>query len=241
MNILKPFTLASLTVLGLLSTSISFADTYKASDFPALNKVLQGSVVNSIKETPVPGILEVVSGRRVIYMEKGGRYLFAGKLLDMQTERDLTAEKMKQLSAIPWAELPLAGAIRYVNGTPKYKVAVFTDPDCPYCKKMQTALDQLKDTEIFILPMPLDSLHPDARKKAEFAWCAKDNGVTWKKMVNGGSPGAVSCKNPVSDITAYAISRNINGTPFVVAANGTAVSGYMEKDALQKWVETNAK
>ena len=43
--------------------------------------------VNEFSLTPVPGIFEAAVGKEVIYFDKTARFLFSGRLLDMEKVR----------------------------------------------------------------------------------------------------------------------------------------------------------
>ena len=46
--------------------------------------------------TPVPGIFEAAVGKEVIYFDKTARFLFSGRLLDMEKGQDLTDRRLKR-------------------------------------------------------------------------------------------------------------------------------------------------
>ena len=99
----------------------------------------QGLKVISVSETPIQGIYEVVvSGKQIIYTDAKGDYMFVGDLIDVNTRKSLTDERAADLNKIDFATLPLDKAIKEVRGNGSLKVAVFSDPDCPYCKTLGT-------------------------------------------------------------------------------------------------------
>ena len=61
----------------------------------------------------------------------------------------------------------------------------FSDFQCPYCKRAQATLKQIierypgKVRHLF-RDFPLESLHPEARRAAEAARCAQDQGKFWE-------------------------------------------------------------
>jgi protein-disulfide isomerase len=74
-----------------------------------------------------------------------------------------------------------------VRGTAQAKVTVveFSDFHCPFCKRVQPTLTQLlskypNDVRLVYKHMPLDQLHPQARRAAEASWCAQQQGKFWE-------------------------------------------------------------
>jgi thiol:disulfide interchange protein DsbC len=124
--------------------------------------------------------------------------------------------------------LPLNQAIKVVKGNGSRKLAVFSDPDCPFCKQLeQQALVGLNDVTIYTFLFPLAELHPDAANKAKAIWCAQDRTRAWQDwMLNGQLPkGATTCATPVEENAELGKKLGIRGTPLLIFANGKRVSG----------------
>ena len=182
-KILAPIALISLTACG--QTPVSQANAAPSSAAkpaaPVQGKVgealkarlekiyeSQGLKVISVSETPIQGIYEVVvSGKQIIYTDAKGDYMFVGDLIDVNTRKSLTDERAADLNKIDFATLPLDKAIKEVRGNGKLKVAVFSDPDCPYCKRLEHEFEKMTDITIYNFMMPIPSLHPDAARKAK--------------------------------------------------------------------------
>lgn len=122
--------------------------------------------------TPLSGIFEATVGKEVIYFDKTARFVFSGRLLDMDRGEDLTDKRLKDLRRIPFDSLPLDKAVKTVYGNGKRKLAVFTDVDCPFSRKLGTTLESLKDVTVYTFLFPLESIHPEARGKSDAIWCA---------------------------------------------------------------------
>jgi protein-disulfide isomerase len=96
------------------------------------------------------------------------------------------------------ATLDLAGTP--VRGPQDAKVTVveFSDFHCPFCKRVQPTLTQLlarypKDVKLVYKHLPLDQLHPQARRAAEASWCAQQQGRFWEYhdvLYSGGPDGS---------------------------------------------------
>jgi protein-disulfide isomerase len=87
--------------------------------------------------------------------------------------------------AIRRAEINVAGAP--VRGDVEAPVTIveFSDFHCPYCRTVQPTLLQLLErypgkVRLVYKDLPLDGLHPSARKVSEAARCASDQGKFWE-------------------------------------------------------------
>lgn len=200
--------------------------------------------VQSVRTTPVGGIYEVVvSGNQIIYTDAKADYILQGNLLDINKRIDLTEERMAELNTVEFDSLPLDKAIKEVRGNGKLKVAVFSDPDCPFCKRLEHEFAKMTDITIYSFMMPIASLHPDAARKAGQIWCQKDRTAAWTAWMREGKmpPQVAECENPVEETTSLGEQLGFHGTPALVFPNGRTQSGYSPLQQLQKTIEENQK
>ena len=109
------------------------------------------------------------------------------------------------------------------KGTGAYKFAVFTDPDCPYCKALEQDLakNEINDYTAYVFLYPLKQIHPDAAARSESIWCSKDKTDAWTNwMVKGINPAKTTCENPVSQNIKLAEDLGVNGTPSIYLEDG---------------------
>ena len=91
---------------------------------------------------------------------------------DAATKKNLTEAKQREYSRVSFDSLPLDLAFKRVKGTGARKLAIFSDPDCPYCRRLEAEIKGLSDVTIYTFLMPIQSLHPEARGKAR-NYCSK--------------------------------------------------------------------
>lgn len=200
--------------------------------------------VKSVTPTPVAGVYELVlSGSQIVYSDANANYFFAGELIDLRAKKNLTEERMAELNAVDFSKLPFDNAIKEVRGKGTLKVAVFSDPDCPYCKELEKVFAQIDDVTIYTFLMPIESLHPNAKKKSIQIWCSKNPSEAWTNwMRNGITPtGADTCKNPVQATMALGDSLGFTGTPTLVLPNGMTQAGFAPKEAMLELLKNNQK
>lgn len=195
--------------------------------------------ISSVRTTPIKGIFEVVfAPKQVVYSDAKGNYLLVGDLVDINKKTSLTEARVRELSKTDFAKLPLDLAIKVVRGDGSRKVAVFSDPDCPYCRKLeQETIKQLDNVTVYNYVMPLP-MHADAPRKSHLMWCSADPAKAWNDwMFDGKLPDAkakADCEAPLAKIEALAQSIGVSATPSMVFANGEVVSGALGKEAFEK-------
>jgi thiol:disulfide interchange protein DsbC len=190
-----------------------------------------------IRPTPWPGVYEVAMGANLAYVDASGRYFLFGHLYDMQVQRDLTAERKDTLMRIDFTALPLADAITEVRGTGSRTLAVFSDPDCPYCRRLEAELKDLSDITLHTFLMPIASLHPLARGKAIAVWCARDRLAAWQTLMTRDEVAASSdCAHPVDRNIALAERLGVTGTPTLIAGDGRVLAGAASTAQIDAWL-----
>lgn len=181
--------------------------------------------IKSIKASEVEGVYEVYANGVILYTDKSGRYVFAGTtLIEDATKRNLTAERMKALTRIAFDELPFKDAIEIRKGNGAYRFAVFSDPDCPYCKTLEQGLEKLGMTDYtaYVFLYPLEEIHPEARAKSESIWCATDRASAWNAwMKEGKLPQQQSCAHPIDANRQLGDKLGVAATPTIYLGDGT--------------------
>lgn len=220
-------------LLALLSLGVCAQETAirknLAERLPQLPKI------DEVSKTPLPGIYEIrVNENDIYYTDAEGNYLIQGNIIDVRQRRNLTEERVEQLTAIDFKDLPLKDAFTVVRGNGKRKVAVFADPNCGYCKRFERDLAKIDNVTVHTFLYPI--LSPDSTEKSKNIWCAKDKNKSWQDwMFNDQVPAALSC-----DTTA--LTRNltlgrkhkITGTPTLIFADGSRVPGALTTQQIEK-------
>lgn len=232
-------------VTGALLANSVFAAEDKIGNEAMLakfRKLYPATKFDSVKATPVPSIYELHMGKNVAYAHEGGQYFFFGSLYDMKNQEDLTSSAAATASKIDFNKLPLNKAIKTVKGNGKRTVAVFSDPECPYCKRLEAELSKVTDVTIYTFMYPLDGLHPEAKAKADAVWCSKDRSAAWQALLlKGKTPeGVKNCATPIDEIIALAGDLGIQGTPFIITKDGRTMPGAAESAKLNSFINEPA-
>jgi thiol:disulfide interchange protein DsbC len=194
--------------------------------------------IDEITKTPIPGLFEVrFGGNQILYADASGEYILVnGSLVDTKTRTDLTEERIEKLSAIDFDSLPLKDAIVITQGTGARKVAVFGDPNCGYCKRLERDLAGVKDLTVYTFLMPI--LGPDSTVKSRDIWCARDPGKAWRDwMLDNRTPpkSAASCNSAALDRNLeFSKKHRINATPAMVFEDGVRRTGAIPLEQIDK-------
>lgn len=247
----KLFLSASIAFAMASFSSGSFAvDAKKIDDTAEIRSLLSSKIgldpdlINKSTFTKMPDsdIYEIVIDKQIIYATKNAKYLFVeGSLIDTSRQANVTAERMEQLNKVEWKDLDLKNAIKIVKGKGQREIAVFSDPDCPYCKKLEQELAGMDNYTMYLFLMPIKELHPTAPSVAESIWCSKDKAKAWTDYMSGKeAPDQAKCANPIEKNIQWAKGRSIFGTPAIIGKNGKVNPGYLPKDRLEKWISENS-
>jgi thiol:disulfide interchange protein DsbC len=186
-----------------------------------------GANVSYVAKTPYFGLYEAMFDDRIVYTDAKVSYVFVGSIYDAATKEDVTEARQRKLSRIAWSDLPLNLAIKKVKGNGSRKLAVFSDADCPFCKRLETEMKGLDNVTIYTFLYPIDQLHPDAARKSKMIWCAPDKLKAWDEFFTSGKlpDNAGDCPTPVAETQALGQKFRMNATPTLVFANGNVVPG----------------
>lgn len=228
----------SLITLSLLSafSSAHSADVEKMRK--QLTERMPGMQIGTITKAPHAGLYEVVAnGFNVFYTDENANIAIIGRMIDLKTKKDLVEARTQALQHVNFASLPLDKAIVKVKGDGSRKLAVFSDPDCPFCLELEQELAKVDNVTIYTFLYPLAEIHPDAERKAKLVWCAKDRAKAWDElMLQGKEPDAAegTCEAPLQAIQDFAKKVWITGTPGMVFANGKLVPGTLKSVQIEQ-------
>jgi thiol:disulfide interchange protein DsbC len=233
---MKKLLRASLAV-ALIAVLVPTGFAQEAVIRDALAKRLPGLPrIDEVTKSPIAGLYEVRMGTEILYTDERGEYVVQGSIIDTKTRSNLTEARIDKLTAINFAALPLKDALVWKQGTGARKMVVFADPNCGYCKKFETEMQQVKDVTVYTFLYPI--LGGDSPEKARDIWCAKDNAVVWRDWMIRGTAAPRS----MGQCDASALERNValgkrfrvNGTPALVFEDGKRVPGALAPDDVEK-------
>ena len=131
---------------------------------------------------------------------------------------------------VDFSSLPRSDAIKISEG--RRAIAIFTDPDCPYCKKLHAELGKLKDVAVYIFLFPISD---EGRRKSIQIWCSEDRVKALDSAFNGGKLRASLCEgHPIDRNVSLGQRLFITGTPTIITDRGEFINGYVKADVIEK-------
>jgi thiol:disulfide interchange protein DsbC len=186
-----------------------------------------GAAISNVAKSPYFGLYEAQFDDRMVYTDSKVTFVVVGAIFDANTKQNLTDARLRQLNHVSWDTLPLNLAFKRVKGNGTRKFAIFSDADCPYCKRIEGEIKQLNDVTIYTFLFPIDQLHPDAARKSNLIWCAPDPAKAWDEYFETGvlPDNDGDCATPIRDTARLGERMRVSATPTLVFADGSVVPG----------------
>ena len=221
-----------LILLGLASSA--FALNEKQIRAEVQKRLGTAANVRNVTASPIPGLFEVQVNNEIFYTDTNAKYLIQGEMVELATGNNVTAKRQEDINRIKWSELPQAQAFKVIRGNGSRQIAVFSDPNCGYCKRLEKTLQQLDNVTIYNYLIPI--LSADSSLKSKQIWCASDQQKVWNDwMLNNQSPnGKSDCANPIDKNMALAKNYGINGTPTIFFTDGSRFPGAVQLADIEK-------
>jgi thiol:disulfide interchange protein DsbC len=190
--------------------------------------------IDEVNKTPMPGLYEVRVGTDLYYADAEGNFVIHGSLIDAKQQRNLTEERQEKLLQVPFDALPVKDAFTVVRGNGKRKIAIFEDPNCPYCKHFERDLQKVDNVTVYMFLYPI--LGPDSDDKSRNLWCAKDRPGAWLDWMLRGK-AAPEAKCDVAAVTRnveFGRKYRLTGTPTMILPDGRRVPGAIPAQDIEK-------
>lgn len=191
-----------------------------------------------IVKTPYLGLYEVRVGNNLIYTDKQAQYLFLGEVMNLETRENYTEEKLKKMLT-QFSDLPKDLAIKIVKGNGKRTIAVFSDPNCGYCKRFENNLKNIDNVTIYLYPYNI--LSENSVEISKNVWCSANPSKAWEDwMLNGNAPAKAKpdCSFPNAKIRELGQKLKVSGTPTIFFTDNSRVAGAIDAESLEEKLQS---
>lgn len=198
--------------------------------------------IDSMQRLPVRGLNMIQAGDKTFLVSENGRIvILGGKVIDMwsNTEIKSTADvaNLNRINLSKMKTLNLDELATFKVGKGSKEVAIFVDPECPYCIKLMQQMPALYDKYTFRLVVtPL--LGNESGASARKIWCADRKAGLEALMTKT----AAKLENKDCDMKPLQKSLitsqmfGIEAVPYVIAPNGVTGKGMVD---LSKFLADN--
>ncbi|MDA0238189.1 MAG: DsbC family protein [Proteobacteria bacterium] len=197
--------------------------------------------IDSISETKILGLYEIVISGSIYYVDEDFTYLFDGELTELSSMRNVTSERASEIEraelkkvAVPFHELPFEMAIKRVYGTGEREFAYFADPNCGYCRKFdKETLGNITDATLYLFLYPVITAQSIPISKS--IWCSANASGAWDAFIfDGIVPGGQGdCNNPIDQIVEFGKKMSVRATPTLFFSDGSRASGALSLEQLE--------
>jgi len=250
MKVIKTIAISLITTLSLnasLTTEIEKS---------LVQAVIPNTKISKVKHTPIDGLYEAyLENGNLIYVYPYKRLIVFGEIWT-NTGRSLTNE-----SRMKWQEEANKKMLEKLNandlikhsfemkmgsGSNRYEFVVFTDPECPYCKRVEEYLHKTKPNMTFhinYMPLPF---HKKAKDWSLQILSSKDKVKAMKTITKTNKDLNITitkeAKEQLKAMEDVARSLNIKGTPtlFVIDKKTNKVVAKIDGanvPEIEKWIK----
>lgn len=194
--------------------------------------------ITGVTESEVPGLYEVTSSNSgTVLVTEDGQYLLAGDLFRItpQGVANLSEDKRLIERSDTLKAFGMDGVITYpAKGEEKASIAVFTDIDCPYCRKFHDEMPALNELGITVhyFGFPRSGPGTSSFSKYVSVWCADDQKSAMDAAKQGKNIDRKSCENPILGQYQLGQQVGVSGTPAIIMENGRIIPGYRPAEQL---------
>jgi len=219
-----------LITLTLIASPVLADAATRPAIVDAISRLGLTQTVDSVGPAPFAGFVEVVAGTRILYVSTDGDTVIDGEVFSLDrgvnlTERARAASRLDMLATVPLDERIVVRP----TGRMQYRLLVFTDTECPHCRKLHEHLGEYLhagiEVEFFFYPRA--GHDSEAFQRAVAVWCAADRETALAAALEGARGPAATCTNPVARHYDLAVRLGLRGTPALIAEDGSVMYGYV--------------
>jgi len=242
-----------------VSAVVLYADTTSTTGHKALTlteqqeeslvrSIIPSTKVKKVMRAEADGFYKAyLANGQILYINPFKRLIFVGEIYTAggqnltANDREIWQHELQNdlLKTLTRDELIKdAVKVNFGKGANKYEFVIFTDPECPYCKKVENHFEKY-DTSVYINFFPLP-FHKNAEKWSLEVLSSKDFKKAIKQIKTTGKDLGIDivpkAKEQLEKMKALGQKLGITGTPkiFVIEKNSDKVVGIIDGANIQK-------
>lgn len=251
---MKKMSLALLFLLLATAPAFSFMEegcgAGKCTDCHSLTEkeattLFKGNIDRVLKvefaEMPGLWVVEVEKDKKrfPLYIDFSKKYVVTGNIIRLSDGENVTGRRLAEINQVrvELGKIPLGDALLLGSKDAKTKVIVFTDPECPYCKKLHAELQEVvrRDPQIaFLIKLFPLKMHPNAYSISKSIICNHSLELLEQSFAGKPVPPPLCETKAVDETIALAEKLGITSTPTLVLPDGLLAPGYKKADDLLK-------
>ena len=206
----------------------------------ALEPVSAHVPITAVRNSGMKGLYEVIlTNEQVLYINEDGSHFVVGDMYHITDEGlDNLSEAAKEIARTAFnkvrkAEMAKLEPASLITYSPEKdivaKVVIFTDVDCPYCRKLHADMDGYNDLgiEVSYAAFPRAGIGSNSFNKMVSAWCAEDKNDAMDQLKKMRRIPAATCENPVEWHLSLGETIGVRGTPAIITEDGEMIPGYL--------------
>ena len=188
-----------------------------------------GLNIQHISPAPLDNFYQVMTDKGLIYLSADGKMMLHGNLYALGDKpQNLTQQAMTQVRKKGVQKLSDT-VLSFPAKEEKYKVTVFTDTSCGYCRQLHNQIEDYNKLGISIdyMAFPRAGVPSQAASELSQVWCAKDPAKAMTSAQAGQTlKQQKSCPAPIPQHYKFARQIGIDRTPSMVLESGELLIGY---------------
>ncbi|WP_113906160.1 thioredoxin fold domain-containing protein [Aliidiomarina celeris] len=241
MNRLK-YLISALT-LGVLLSTAAQANEHEERIRSALASM--GLAVERVRPAAeLEGYYQVFTQQGVFYISSDATRLVAGKVFSVGAEpTDLTEQGMMQVRQELVAESQ-GLVISYPAENERYRVTVFTDHTCPYCRQLHEQMEQYNARGISVdyLAFPRSGMGTKSARELTNVWCSAHANRELDNAMAGSPPASSGmCNVNLAEHVALSRQMGVTGTPAIITPAGGLIGGFLPPEQLLNELQSRSR
>lgn len=188
----------------------------------ALAKLAPTANLESVREAPLDGFLELVVNGEVLYLSRDGKHVIQGNLMQVDGARNLTEKSREGRRKQRIEGLAAESMVSYEAEQASHRITVFTALDCGYCRNFHqgiaSVLERGISVDYVLIPLAGEGTPVDATSQSVF--CAADRRSALDIAMRGEPVPMAMCPSGYDAGKELARTLGINRTPTLIASGG---------------------